>query len=132
MPDVGDWYEVELKEAHLKWGELGPSRRVVTRSYQEAYIQIPLSEARRLNILKAADYHAVSADGYLNHTVRATGSVNRYSPYAKQFQGKGDLKLIGRWLKDYLNAQVGDLVRVEFTSPFDVMFTFIRGKERLF
>lgn len=126
MPKAGDYYQCVLKEAHLNWGELGPSREEQNRSDLEAYIPISKKDAERLQIYKQTDYNGLSSDGFLNHIVRATGSRSSADLFAKQFQTKGDLEEMGRWLKDYCGAVPGDIVRVEFTSPNDVVFTYIR------
>lgn len=74
MPKAGDYYECVLKEAHLNWGGLGPSREEQNRSNLEAYIPISRKDAERLQIYKQTDYNGRSSDGFLNHIVRATGS----------------------------------------------------------
>jgi len=126
MPKAGDTFEVELKPAHIQWGTRGQSRIGQGRSNKEAYIPISIRNARRYNILQATVFHAKSADGYFDHDVLASGSQGDNYEYSKQFHGYGNLKLIGYWLKDYCNAKPGDRVRVEFTSPDDILFTFIR------
>ncbi|MGE5403331.1 MAG: hypothetical protein ACM3PP_00125 [Candidatus Saccharibacteria bacterium] len=126
MPTAGDFYECTLKEAHLGWGELGPSREDHNRSELEAYIPISKNVAERLLIYKQVDYNGRSSDGFLNCTVRATGSRSAGDPFAKQFQTKGDLREMGRWLKGHCGAVPGDIVRVEFTSQNDVVFTYIQ------
>ena len=61
-----------------------------------------------------------------NKSSVATGSTNSASPFAKQFQTKGNLKQMGYWLKDKLNAQPEDRILVEFISSSEVRFTLIR------
>ena len=39
--------------------------------------------------------------------------------YAKQFQDSGNLQLIRDWF-NHVNVQVGDRVRVTWTSPTDI------------
>jgi len=127
MPKAGDIFEVELKPAHIEWGTRGESREDLERSEWEAYIQISAPNAYSFNIMASTVFHAVSSDGQFNHDVLASGSQGPNLEYAKQFEGHHDLKVIGYWLKGYCNAKPGDAVRVEFKSPTDVLFTFIRN-----
>ena len=124
MPNTGDSFEVTIEKAHLEWGTY---RYTNTRDriYGEGYVKIPLSEARRYNILAGTDYTACSADGFINFDVKASGSAGEDYRYAKQFQGKGNLKAIGVWYEN-CGASVGDKVRVEFLSPSSVKFTLIQ------
>lgn len=126
MPNTGDTFDVSLQSAHIQWGTRGPSRVGQGRSGKEAYIQISGPNARNFDIRKSTVFHAVSSDGQFNHDVLASGSQGPNLEYAKQFEGHGNLKLIGYWLIDYCDAKPGDIVRVEFTSPTDILFTFIR------
>ena len=52
--------------------------------------------------------------------LKSAGSRKGGSIYAKQLQGNGDLKLLGRWFR-HINAQVGDQIRVMWTSPNDII-----------
>lgn len=124
MPNTGDSFEVTIEQAHLEWGT---HRYTNTRNivYGEGYVKIPLAEARRYNILAGTDYTAYSADGFINFDVKASGSAGENYRYAKQFQGKGNLKAIGAWY-EYCGASVGDKVKVEFLSPCSVKFTLIK------
>ena len=49
MPNTNDSFITTLKKAHLEWGT---HRHTNTRGivYGEGYLQIPISEARRLDI----------------------------------------------------------------------------------
>ena len=52
---------------------------------------------------------------------RSEGCSTAGDPYAKQFAGDKDLLMaLGYWYAQ-INAQVGDLIRVTFTSPTDVV-----------
>lgn len=123
MPAAGNVFQVRLKPAHLRWGTLGQSRQSNPRSRLEAYVQIPLPYARAFTILPGSVFNGRSSDGFFNATVKASGSTGT-PKRAKQFQGNGDLKLFGRWFQ-HVNAQPGDIIQVEFTSPTDVVFTKI-------
>lgn len=122
MPKSGDSYTVTLKQAHLDWGSY---RHTSTRGvvYGEGYLQIPISVARKLNIYNSNQvnannkYYCSSSDGFLsNVTLKASGSSIAGSVYAKQFQGSGDLKLIGDWFH-HINAQPGDVIEISWNSP---------------
>jgi hypothetical protein len=131
MPSAGDVFYVRLKHAHLRWGTLGASRQVNQRSPLEAYVQIPVSDAEACTILPGTVFRGSSTDGFFNADVRASGSAKKRNnstgittKYAKQFQGSGNLKLFGHWYR-HVNAQPGDMIKVEFTSAHDVQFTKI-------
>ena len=124
MAAGGDRFNVRLKPAHLSWGTLGNSRTNGKRSPLEAYVQIPLSNARLFSIYSGTIFNGRTNDGFFNTQVRASGSAGDNLIYAKQFQGSGNLKLFGFWFQ-YINAKPGDIIQVEFTSPSDVLFTRI-------
>jgi hypothetical protein len=123
MPKTGDSFVVELKEAHLNWG----THRYTNSRDQidgEGYIQIPANIAYSLGISNGSVYNCTSSDGQYNHPLRASG--NQSDPrYAKQFQSDGNLKLLGGWLHQVCNAKVGDRVKVRWTSPNDIIITYI-------
>ncbi len=121
MPKVGDSYIVTLLEAHLSWGI---HRNTSTRNliYGEGYIKIPANIAHQFEIYNSnnpranTEYLCTSNDGFLsNAKVKASGSSQAGDPYAKQFQGSGDLQLIGGWYK-HINAQVGDQIEIIWQS----------------
>lgn len=125
MPISGDTFITTLKRAHLEWGSY---RHTSTRGtiYGEGYLQIPRLDATRIGIhnsnLPGAinTFNCNSVDGFLaNVTLKASGSSSAGDIYAKQFQGRGNLQLIGDWL-NHVNAQIGDRVRVTWTSPTDI------------
>lgn len=72
------------------------------------------------DILGENIFHATSADGLFTGTLRSEGCSNAGDPYAKQFAGDKDLMALGYWYSQ-INAQIGDLIRVTFTSPADVV-----------
>lgn len=128
MPQTGDSFIVEIKEAHIMWGEFHPSRHSHSRRavYGEGYIQIPSNVAYSLGIFNKNNpfganvrYSCTSYDGYYSGCLLAQG--NQYdSNYAKQFSEEGNLKAIGDWY-DYVGATTGDYVKVVFTSPTDIV-----------
>lgn len=128
MPNIGDFYIVEIEEAHIMWGQYHPSRHSHSRReiYGEGYIKIPSNAAYRFGIFNNNNpfgantiYHCVSYDSYYDDLLLAQG--NQYNTiYAKQFAEKGNLKGIGDWY-DYVGANVGDYVKVVFTSPTDIL-----------
>ena len=130
MPNNGDTYVVEIQQAHLEWGTY---RHTNTRNaiYGEGYIQIPASVARRLEIFNrkhpnnSAIYSCSSTDSYLNNALLLASGNNSGGPhFAKQFQGQGNLQLIGDWYH-HVNAQVGDQVRIFFTGSNSMIIEHI-------
>ncbi|USY55876.1 hypothetical protein NIZ91_04260 [Bacillus sp. 1780r2a1] len=125
MPKLGDCFITTLKKPHLEWGS---HRHTSTRGiiYGEGYLQIPKSEAKKIGIYNSNDSSAIhifncnSVDGFLkNVKLKASGSSTAGDIYAKQFQGNGNLQLIGDWY-NYVNAQIGDKIKVTWTSEFDI------------
>lgn len=130
MPNSGDTYVVEIKQAHLEWGT---HRHTSTRNaiYGEGYIQIPAPEARNFGISNSRDphnsavYSCSSTDGYLNNeALLASGTNSGGENLAKQFQGHGNLQLIGNWYQ-HVNAQEGDFVRIFFTGSNSMLIEYI-------
>ncbi|WP_028865614.1 hypothetical protein [Psychromonas aquimarina] len=126
MPNAGDNYTVTLKTAHMQWGT---HRHTSTRGvvYGEGYIQIPASVARKLNIYNSNhpdagnEYKCSSYDGFLtNVTLKACGSSSAGALHAKQFEGSGNLKLLGDWFHQ-INAQEGDEIEVSWISASNII-----------
>lgn len=130
MAQAGDNYTITLKKSHLKWGEYRytNSRGTV---YGEGYIPIPIRYARSFNLLNqnGTDYldvlgvnlfNCTSADGLYTGVLRAQGNTGEGNIYAKQFAGNKDLKALGEWFRT-IAADIGDQVRVSWTSPTDVI-----------
>lgn len=122
MPVARDSFITTLKQAHLEWGS---HRHTNSRGiiYGEGYLQIPISEARRINIYNSnqaggnTTYICNSTDGYLNNVrVKASGCIRAGDVYAKQFHGRGNLTLFGDWF-NHVNAVMGDRVEIRWTSP---------------
>ena len=122
MPHAGDSYDIELKEAHVRWGE---HRHSLTRPRikDEGYIPIPAHIARDLNIFNGNHptvginlYTCSFKDGYSDEEhIKACGNSTKGDIYAKQFQGDGDLQVFGKWFK-HVGAQVGDIVRITWAT----------------
>lgn len=130
MPKKNDSYTVILKQAHIEWGI---HRHTSTRGliYGEGYIQIPSNIATSLDIYMSnkvganTEYTCNSTDGTLKNVIlKASGSQGQNLEYAKQFQGSGNLKAVGDWYHA-LDAQIGDEIKVSFTSPTDIVLSKI-------
>lgn len=128
MPNAGDSYIVEILEPHLMWGEYHPSRHSHSRreTYGEGYIKIPADVAYDYQIFNHNNpfhanclYRCTSFDNYYQGTLLAQGNQSN-AIYAKQFAEEGNLKGIGDWY-DYVGADVGDFVKVVFTSPTELL-----------
>lgn len=126
MPMNGDYYDVTLKKSHLEWGE---HRHSQTRGRMEgeAYLPIPRGAALRFNYFNNnmedsnSIYYCNSKDGFLeNELLKAAGSSKKGDIYAKQFQGNGNLRLLGDWYRD-VKAKEGDRVRVYWISSNEIM-----------
>ena len=52
--------------------------------------------------------------------LKAQGNSARGVIYAKQFSAVGDLRLLGDWFRE-VHAEVGDQIRVVFTSPTELV-----------
>lgn len=127
MPQAGDSYIVEIKEAHIMWGEFHPSRHSHSRTqvYGEGYIQIPAQYAYRYGVFNKNNpsganvrYNCTSYDGYYSGCLLAQGNQSDQN-FAKQFSEEGNLKGIGDWY-DYVGATAGDYVKVVFISATDM------------
>lgn len=130
MAYAGASYTITLCRSHLEWGTY---RFTGTRNqiYGEGYIPIPAHVARSLNLLNnngTGDrnvpgvniFNCVSADGFYHGHLRAQGCKSAGDIYAKQFAGDKALKAIGSWYAQ-IGAQVGDMVRVTWTSATDII-----------
>jgi hypothetical protein len=125
MPKKDDEFTVTLKKAHIEWGT---HRHTSTRglTYGEGYIQISSKVATSFDIYMSnkiganTEYTCNSSDGTLKNVIlKASGSQGQNLEYAKQFQGSGNLKALGDWYHA-INAQIGDEIKVLFTSPTDI------------
>ena len=127
MPKTGDLFITTLLQAHLEWGEHRHtnSRGIVIG---EGYLQIPSDVAYDFDItnnsctVRSAEYDCRTSDGYLtNEKILAAGNQHR-AEYAKQFQGSGNLKILGDWY-NHINANIGDQIEIRFTSPTEILLT---------
>ncbi|MED9946984.1 MAG: hypothetical protein U0J50_01905 [Peptacetobacter hiranonis] len=135
MANAGDRFRVEVKEAHLNWGS---HRHTNSRDIieGEGYIQIPRNYAQQIGIYNS-NYNdgndilgnnifiCSSYDGFLdNIELKATGCSTAGDIYAKQFQGNGNLQTISNWYH-HVNAQVGNVVEVEWISPTNIIIRLL-------
>jgi hypothetical protein len=128
MANTGDTFITTLKQTHLEWGShrYTNSRGIV---YGEGYLQIPAREARRINITNSnlingnTVYTCDSNDGFLNNVlIKATGCCKAGDIFAKQFHGKGNLRLLGDWF-NHISAVVGDQIEIKWLSPTKILIT---------
>ena len=135
MANTGDFYEVELKKTHIKWGTY---RYTETRASieGEGYIPIPKSYAEKYTLLNSKGTHGedvygknlfncVSADGLFHGVLRAQGNTGAGEPFAKQFSGDHDLRAIGTWYSQ-VGAHEGTIIRVEWVTPKDIVISVVR------
>lgn len=130
MANVGDTFIVELNRSQLEWGTFRFTGSRGLR-YGEGYLKIPKPYARayRLfnnnhtggnDILGENIFHATSVDGLFNGPLRSEGCTSAGDPLAKQFAGDKNLMALGYWYAQ-TNAQVGDRVRITFTSATNIV-----------
>ena len=132
MANAGDSYTISLRPSHLDWGEY---RNTFSRDSipGEAYIPIPSGVAKDLyllnnngtgkqDILGKNIFRYTTSDGCFRGLLRAQGSSAGGSIYAKQFSADKNLKEIGRWF-DYIGAKEGTHIKVEWTSPYDIVLS---------
>jgi hypothetical protein len=126
MPKAGDTFTIELKKSHLEWGT---HRYKYTRKriHGEGYLPIPRPWAKSLSIFnrnhRNGGYicNCTSSDGFLKDvSLKAAGCNKRGDVYAKQFQGNGNLRIIGSWF-NAIGAGVGDYVKITWISPTDII-----------
>lgn len=127
MPNAGDSFISTLKRAHLEWGSHRhtDSRGII---YGEGYLQIPSDTSYNLGItnnntdIRSAEYNFSTSDGFITDgKLLASGNQNQ-EEFAKQFQGLGNLKLLGDWYY-HINAEIDDKIKVEFISPTEILLT---------
>lgn len=135
MAQVGDSYIVEIKKPHLEWGSYRhtESRDII---YGEGYIQIPAQVSYSFKLFNSNNpntglgynlFNCTSLDGKFQGILKSAGSQGPEEKrvFAKQFQGNGDLQAIGSWYQA-CGAEVGDEVKVTWTSPTDIVIEFIK------
>lgn len=116
-------FAVTIKPSHMNWGEYRHTQSRARRA-EEGYVQIPKEYAVQYGILRGNTYRAVFADGFPSFQARAAGNTEKGDPYAKQFQGDGDLRAFGRWYAS-VNAQLGDRVEITFIDDNTVLFELV-------
>jgi hypothetical protein len=130
MAKAGDTFITTLKLAHAKWGT---HRHTNTRPRisREGYLQIPAPIARSLNItnsnttVQSPIYNVSTADDFIkDKPLLASGASKKGYKFAKQFHGKGNLKLLGLWFAHF-NAKPGDQIEIKFLTPTDILLTKI-------
>ncbi len=128
MAQAGDNYVIELKASHLNWGQFRytSSRGEVEN---EGYIPIPKEYAVKFGIYNSNspmtgmgfnEFNCTTEDGFYSGVIKATGCTVKGDVYAKQFNGKGNLKAFGLWFKK-IGAKKGDHILIHFTSPTDIL-----------
>ena len=127
MPKTGDLFITTLQKAHLEWWEHRHtnSRGIVIG---EGYLQIPAEVAyefeitNNLSAANQAEYDFSTSDDFIvNEKLLAAG--NQHKPeYAKQFQGSGNLKLLGNWF-NHIDAHIGNQIEIKFISPTEILLT---------
>ena len=126
MPKAGDSYIVTIQPSHIDWGDKNrnPTNRAPISG--ESYVAIPVRYAREYGIYRGDTYNATFANGADPIRIKAAGNGTADGTYPKQFEGigQGACKAFTPW---YIScqAEVGDRVKVEFTSPDDVVFTML-------
>ncbi|WP_113653183.1 hypothetical protein [Pedobacter namyangjuensis] len=130
MAKSGDKFITTLKLSHARWGTHRHTNTRTKRS-KEGYLQIPAPIARALNltnsnaIYQSPIYNVSTADGFIkNKPLLASGSSKKGYKFAKQFHGKGNLKLLGLWYA-HINADIGDQIEIKFLTPTDILLTKI-------
>ena len=56
--------------------------------------------------------------------MKASGASQRGDSYAKNLSGQGNLRAFSDWFNQ-MNVTVGTKIKVEWTSPTDILFTII-------
>lgn len=125
MPNIGDSFITILKKAHLEWGihRYTSSRGLI---YGEGYLQIPANIARQLQIFNSnqlgaiTNYTCSSVDGFLQDVIlKASGCSSAGNIYAKQFQGSGNLKVLGDWFS-HIDAIIGDRIKITWINNISI------------
>ncbi|MGT2911628.1 hypothetical protein ACVR1I_07975 [Streptococcus cameli] len=134
MPHQGNQFTISLKSTHIGWGvhRYTDSRPLITG---ECYIPIPSKYAHQFGIYNSNQtqgqdilgqniFKAQSTDGHFQGIVKASGNNKANDPYAKNLSGLGNLKAFNDWFNK-MGVTVGTQIKVEWTSPTDILFTII-------
>ncbi|MFZ2284154.1 MAG: hypothetical protein WAV86_09780 [Lutibacter sp.] len=127
MPNTGDLFITTLLQAHLEWGE---HRHTNSRGIiiGEGYLQIPADVAYEYeitnnnSIIRSAEYDFSTSDGYITGEKLLAAGNQHIPEFAKQFQGSGNLKLLGNWF-NHIDAHIGDQIEIRFISPTEILLT---------
>jgi len=128
MPNTGDEFIVTLGETHLGWGthRYTNTRKII---YEEGYLPIPRDKAKEFDIYMSNQTNAnyvynfsTNDNFYNNEELKASGCSIQGDIYAKNLAGNGNLKLLGKWFT-HIQAQVGDKIKISFTSPTDIILS---------
>jgi hypothetical protein len=126
MAIAGATFISKLNKAQVDWGQ---HRHTTTRKIipGESYLKIPAADAYRLDITnskskaRSPEYNFSTADGFLKGKLLASGNQHKKT-FAKNFQGKGDLQLLGNWFQ-HIRAKSGDQIEVKFVTPTKILLT---------
>ena len=136
MNRTGQYFEVELKQAHLGWGT---HRHTDTRGKidKEAYIPIPAKDAYYFkltnrnatngeDIVGANLFYCESRDGLFREMLLAQGcqGQGQNALFAKQFSVPNDLKALGYWY-EAIGAEVGDYLRLTWISNTELQIELL-------
>lgn len=120
MKRNGKYLDALLKDVHLNWGTTGHTDGAQrNRDKLEAYIPISSSDASALELTRGLNFDVEGCDFQL----RSSGSQGLNNQYGKNFESSGDLKLLGRHLKDVMKLVPGCTVRVAWISEDRVTIT---------
>ncbi len=136
MAKCGDYYITALKKSHIGWGTY---RNTGSRDpiSGEGYLAIPKEYARKFDLLNSKGtngqdilgkniFKFSTADGFITDGyLKAQGNSDAGDPYAKQFAGNDDLKLLGTWY-EHINAADGTEIKVEWLSSEEVLLSMIK------
>lgn len=126
MADLGRF----IGRLYTDWGTHRPKRRTESRPEidDEAYISIPLADARRLRIYMSnqagavTDFEWSSADGAYGGILKAQGNVRAGDVYAKQFAVSGNLKGLRSFIEN--NGLSDDSeIQVDIVEPHTLVLT---------
>lgn len=110
---TGKYFDVILKDIHLKWGTLGNKDGYPRNRHElEVYIPIPSKIAKEFNLLRGQCFNVQNCDFQL----RVSGSQGENKAFGKNFESAGNLKLLGEYLKQQLNLYPGSKIRIKWIS----------------
>lgn len=125
MSRTGNYFDVELKEAHLNWGTKTRSNTARNRDEFEVYIPISIINAKTYNIKTGEVFNCFSDDGYFDGPLKATGSQGDSYQYGKNFYKDRDMRALGYWLKNRRQVKEGDTIRLEFIDEHTIKLSLL-------